>query len=97
MQRSVCRWDARQDFHALQDRLLDQLDQGADHGWRELAQGTWEMGVAWAESRSLFVPHWVWRDGDDLMLIPLAVHPSGNLILTIARVPHAAIGRTLCH
>jgi hypothetical protein len=65
LQKDVGRWDVQEDFHALQERM------GADHGWRELAQGTWEMFCAWAESRSLFAPDWVWQDGDEYVLIPL--------------------------
>jgi hypothetical protein len=59
------RWDVREPFHALQDRL------GADHGWRELAQGTWEMFCVWADSRPLFAPEWAPQEGDDFVLIPL--------------------------
>lgn len=66
MQRDAARWDEREFFHDLQDRL------GADHGWRECAQGTWEMFGAWVESRALFEPGWAPQEEDLYTLIPLA-------------------------
>jgi hypothetical protein len=88
MQRDATRWHPHplsDPFHSLQDRL------GADHGWRELAQGTWEMASAWADSRPLFAPDWIWRDDDDVVLIPLAPGlPTApySPVFTLARIPH---------
>ncbi len=66
-QRDRARWDVREPFHAVLDRL------GGDHSAHELAQGIWEMARARAETRALFDLMWWPQTDDQDVLIPLGV------------------------